>query len=161
MIMASYHFLGEPPFREVLFHGIVRDAEGRKMSKSLGNSPDPIELMDKYGADALRMSMVMLTPTGQDVFFGEETLEVGRNFCNKVFQATKLVLGAWDEAGLDAEAAAGTSAAARLRSGRPGRPWRRSPAAAAAASVARQVFGAAAGRRLPRSTTSRSRTSGC
>ncbi|MBK7702910.1 MAG: valine--tRNA ligase [bacterium] len=102
MIMASYHFLGEPPFREVLFHGLVRDADGRKMSKSLGNSPDPIELMDKYGADALRMSMVMLTPTGQDVFFGEETLEVGRNFCNKVFQASKLVLGAWDEAGLDA-----------------------------------------------------------
>ncbi len=98
MIMASYHFLGEPPFRQVLFHGIVRDAKGRKMSKSLGNSPDPIEIMDRYGADALRCSMVMLTPTGQDVFFSEETLEVGRNFANKIFQATKLILGAWDEA---------------------------------------------------------------
>ncbi len=110
MIMASYHFLDEEPFREVLFHGIVRDAEGRKMSKSLGNSPDPIELMDKYGADALRMSMIMLTPTGQDVFFGEETLEVGRNFCNKIFQATKLVLGSWDESGLEAAPATGGDA---------------------------------------------------
>ncbi|MBU1677184.1 valine--tRNA ligase, partial [bacterium] len=92
MIMASYHFLGEEPFGEVLFHGIVRDEQGRKMSKSLGNSPDPVDLMDKYGADALRMSMLMLTPTGQDTFFSEESLEVGRNFCNKVFQATKLIL---------------------------------------------------------------------
>ncbi len=100
MIMAAYEFLEEPPFREVLFHGIVRDAQGRKMSKSLGNSPDPIDLIDKYGADALRCSMVMLTPTGQDVFFAEESLEVGRNFCNKIFQATKLILGAWAEAGL-------------------------------------------------------------
>jgi len=98
MIMASYHFLGEKPFGEVLFHGIVRDQQGRKMSKSLGNSPDPIGLMDRYGADALRMSMLMLTPTGQDTFFSEETLEVGRNFCNKVFQATKLILGHWDAA---------------------------------------------------------------
>ena len=100
MIMASYEFTGEKPFGEVLFHGIVRDEEGRKMSKSLGNSPDPIHLIDEYGADALRCSLVMLTPTGQDIFFSETTLEVGRNFCNKIFQATKLVLGAWDEAGL-------------------------------------------------------------
>jgi len=107
MMMASYHFLDEEPFAEVLFHGIVRDEKGRKMSKSLGNSPDPIELMDKYGADALRMSMIMLTPTGQDVFFGEETLEVGRNFCNKIFQATKLVLGGWDELDLEANASTG------------------------------------------------------
>jgi len=100
MIMASYEFLGEKPFSEVLFTGIVRDEQGRKMSKSLGNSPDPIDLIDKYGADALRCSLVMLTPTGQDIFFTESTLEVGRNFCNKIFQATKLVLGAWDEAEL-------------------------------------------------------------
>ena len=109
MIMASYEFKGEKPFGEVLFHGIVRDEEGRKMSKSLGNSPDPIHLIDEYGADALRCSLVMLTPTGQDIFFSETTLEVGRNFCNKIFQATKLVLGAWDEAGLapfDADARA-------------------------------------------------------
>jgi valyl-tRNA synthetase len=106
MAMASYEFLGEKPFGEVLFTGIVRDGQGRKMSKSLGNSPDPIDLMDKYGADALRCSLVMLTPTGADVFFDESTLEVGRNFCNKIFQATKLVLGSWDEAGLAAPAAA-------------------------------------------------------
>ena len=102
MMMASYEFLGEKPFGEVLFTGIVRDDDGRKMSKSLGNSPDPIDLIDKYGADALRCSLVMLTPTGQDIFFSEATLEVGRNFCNKIFQATKLVLGTWDEAGLPA-----------------------------------------------------------
>jgi valyl-tRNA synthetase len=100
MIMASYAFLDEPPFGEVLFTGIVRDEQGRKMSKSLGNSPDPIGLIDDYGADALRCSLVMLTPTGQDVFFNESTLEVGRNFCNKIFQATKLVLGHWHDAGL-------------------------------------------------------------
>ena len=105
MIMASYEFRGEKPFEEVLFHGIVRDEEGQKMSKSLGNSPDPIHLIDEYGADALRCSLVMLTPTGQDIFFSETTLEVGRNFCNKVFQATKLVLGAWDDAELAAGAA--------------------------------------------------------
>ena len=102
MVMASYEFLGEKPFGEVLFTGIVRDEKGRKMSKSLGNSPDPIDLMDQFGADALRCSLVMLTPTGQDVFFDATTLEVGRNFCNKIFQATKLVLGSWDEAGLPA-----------------------------------------------------------
>ncbi|MBU8869483.1 MAG: valine--tRNA ligase [Gemmatimonadales bacterium] len=101
MVMASYEFLGEKPFGEVLFTGIVRDEEGRKMSKSLGNSPDPIDLIDKYGADALRCSLVMLTPTGQDIFFSETTLEVGRNFCNKIFQANRLVLGIWEEAGLD------------------------------------------------------------
>jgi len=100
MAMASYEFLGEKPFSEVLFTGIVRDGKGRKMSKSLGNSPDPVDLIDKYGADALRCSLVMLTPTGQDIFFDETTLEVGRNFCNKIFQATKLVLSNWDEADL-------------------------------------------------------------
>ena len=138
MIMASYHFLDEEPFREVVFHGIVRDDQGRKMSKTLGNSPDPIELMDKYGADALRMSMIMLTPTGQDVFFGEETLEVGRNFCNKIFQATKLVLGAWDETGFEAvrgEGGACDLAAVAALEGRP---------AEAAAELWRQVFGAEA-----------------
>ena len=110
MMMAAYHFLDEKPFGEVLFHGIVRDAKGRKMSKSLGNSPDPIKLMDDYGADALRCSMLMLTPTGQDIFFSEETFEVGRNFCNKIFQATKLVLGAWDEAGMEPAPRTGSDA---------------------------------------------------
>ena len=138
MIMASYHFLDEAPFAEVVFHGIVRDDQGRKMSKSLGNSPDPIELMDKYGADALRMSMIMLTPTGQDVFFGEETLEVGRNFCNKVFQATKLVLGAWDETGLAAVAGGDGTCDFDAVTAAADRP------AAAAAELWRQVFGAEA-----------------
>ncbi len=102
MVMAAYEFLAEPPFREVIFTGLVRDEQGRKMSKSLGNSPDPIQLIDTYGADALRCSLVMLTPTGQDIFFSESSLEVGRNLCNKIFQATKLVLGYWDEAQLEA-----------------------------------------------------------
>lgn len=110
MVMASYEFMGEKPFHEVLFTGIVRDDEGRKMSKSLGNSPDPIDLIDQYGADALRCSLVMLTPTGQDINFSEATLEVGRNFCNKIFQATKLVLGQWDEAGLPTGDAQGAAA---------------------------------------------------
>ena len=105
MIMASYEFLNEPPFREVIFTGLVRDEKGRKMSKSLGNSPDPISLIDQYGADALRCSMVMLTPTGQDIFFSESSLEVGRNFCNKIFQATKLVLSFWDQAKLPGKTA--------------------------------------------------------
>ena len=106
MIMASYEFLDEKPFGEVLFTGIVRDEQGRKMSKSLGNSPDPIDLIDEFGADALRCSLVMLTPTGQDILFSDSTLEVGRNFCNKIFQATKLVLGVWDEAGIELPEAA-------------------------------------------------------
>jgi len=114
MIMASYGFMNEEPFREVLFHGIVRDSDGRKMSKSLGNSPDPIELIDKYGSDALRCSLMMLTPTGQDVMFSEETIEVGRNFCNKVFQATKLVLNFWDQTGIDAPKGDSASAKAKL-----------------------------------------------
>jgi len=114
MIMASYGFMNEEPFREVLFHGIVRDGEGRKMSKSLGNSPDPIDLIDKYGSDALRCSLMMLTPTGQDVSFSEDTIEVGRNFCNKVFQATKLVLNYWDQTEIDAPKGDSASAKAKL-----------------------------------------------
>jgi valyl-tRNA synthetase len=104
MIMASYEFLREPPFREVIFTGLVRDDKGRKMSKSLGNSPDPISLIDQYGADALRCSLVMLTPTGQDIHFSEASLEVGRNFCNKIFQATKLVLNYWEQKNLPSSA---------------------------------------------------------
>ena len=77
MVMASYEFLGEKPFGEVLFTGIVRDEQGRKMSKSLGNSPDPIDLIDEFGADALRCSLVMLTPTGADILFSDATLEGG------------------------------------------------------------------------------------
>ncbi len=141
MVMASQAFLQEPPFREVLFTGIVRDAEGRKMSKSLGNSPDPIDLIETYGADALRCSLVMLTPTGADIFFSEASLEVGRNFCNKIFQATKLVLGAWDEAGLAATAAGQEPAPGALEL-TAGRGWDDAPGAAFAA-VWRDTFGAA------------------
>jgi len=100
MIMAGYEFLGEPPFTEVLYTGIVRDEKGRKLSKSLGNSPDPLELMDRYGADALRFALIMLTPTGQDINFTDETCETGRNFCTKIHNATRLLFGALEESGL-------------------------------------------------------------
>jgi len=134
MIMAGYEFTGEKPFAEVLFHGIVRDEEGQKMSKSLGNSPDPIDLIDEYGADALRCSLVMLTPTGQDIFFSESTLEVGRNFCNKIFQATKLVLGIWDEAGLPGRGETDPAPPRELDTGTLIEPllWERDPAGALA-----------------------------
>jgi valyl-tRNA synthetase len=139
MVMASYAFLDEPPFDEVLFTGIVRDAEGRKMSKSLGNSPDPIDLIETYGADALRCSLVMLTPTGQDIFFSESSLEVGRNFCNKIFQATKLVLGVWDEAAIPASEPGPPPPPGPLEL-TAGRGWDQQPAAALAA-VWRDTFG--------------------
>ncbi len=140
MVMASYEFLGEKPFGEVLFTGIVRDGQGRKMSKSLGNSPDPIDLMDKYGADALRCSLVMLTPTGADVFFDETTLEVGRNFCNKIFQATKLVLGYWDEAGVAAVKPGAAPRTLDLSAVAPAAAWQEAPAEALRATW-RGVFG--------------------
>ncbi|MEO5989059.1 MAG: valine--tRNA ligase [Candidatus Eisenbacteria bacterium] len=91
MIMAGYHFTGETPFPHVYFTSIVRDAQGRKMSKSLGNSPDPLAMMEKYGADAVRFAMVQ-TPTGQDLLFDEKRLEMGKYFANKMWNATKLVL---------------------------------------------------------------------
>jgi valyl-tRNA synthetase len=100
MIMASYEFVGEPPFTEVIYTGLVRDAQGRKLSKSLGNSPDPMELMDEYGADALRFVLTMLTPTGADINFGEETVETGRNFCNKIWNATRLLFSNLQNVGL-------------------------------------------------------------
>jgi valyl-tRNA synthetase len=100
MIMASYEFLGEPPFTEVVYTGLVRDGEGRKLSKSLNNSPDPMDIMDRFGADALRFVLVMLTPTGQDINFGDDTVEVGRNFCNKMWNATRLLFTHLDDSGL-------------------------------------------------------------
>ena len=90
MIMAGYHFLGETPFPHVYFTSIVRDAQGRKMSKSLGNSPDPLAMMDKYGADSVRFVMIQ-TPTGQDLLFDEKRLEHGKFFANKLWNATRLV----------------------------------------------------------------------
>ncbi len=91
MIMAGLYFMKEIPFEDVYLHGLIRDEFGKKMSKSLGNSPDPWELIDKYGSDALRFTMVSLTPRGSDVLFAERNLETGRNFANKVWNAARLV----------------------------------------------------------------------
>ncbi|HET9234348.1 MAG TPA: class I tRNA ligase family protein, partial [Candidatus Eisenbacteria bacterium] len=92
MIMAGIEFTGKVPFPTVYIHGTVRDTKGRRMSKSLGNSPDPIELMDTYGADALRFSMVALTPLGADVQFDAKKTELGRNFANKTWNAARFLL---------------------------------------------------------------------
>jgi valyl-tRNA synthetase len=92
MIMAGYEFTGKKPFTDVHLHGMVRDAQGRKMSKSLGNSPDPLDLIDEFGADALRFTMLMLTPTGNDILFDTKKVEVGRDFANKLWNAGRFVL---------------------------------------------------------------------
>jgi valyl-tRNA synthetase len=89
MIMAGYEFMGELPFHNVYFTGIIRDKLGRKMSKTLGNSPDPLELIAKYGADALRFGTMRSAPLGQDVLFDEKDVELGRNFCNKLWNACR------------------------------------------------------------------------
>jgi valyl-tRNA synthetase len=89
MIMAGYEYMGDLPFRNVYFTGIIRDKLGRKMSKSLGNSPDPLELIAKYGADALRFGTMRSAPLGQDVLFDEKDVELGRNFCNKLWNACR------------------------------------------------------------------------
>jgi valyl-tRNA synthetase len=91
MIMAGLEFRGEAPFPHVYFTSIVRDMQGRKMSKSLGNSPDPLALMDTYGADAMRFVMIYLTPTGQDLLFDEKRVETGKFFANKLWNASRLV----------------------------------------------------------------------
>ncbi|GAA5119708.1 valine--tRNA ligase [Luteolibacter yonseiensis] len=90
MIMAGYEFTGELPFKNVYFTSIIRDLKGRKMSKSLGNSPDPIELMEKYGADGLRFGLMRIAPTGSDLRFDETSVEEGRNFANKLYNACRL-----------------------------------------------------------------------
>jgi valyl-tRNA synthetase len=89
MIMAGYEYMGDLPFRNVYFTGIVRDKQGRKMSKSLGNSPDPLDLIAKYGADAIRFGTMRSAPLGQDVLFDEKDVELGRNFCNKLWNACR------------------------------------------------------------------------
>ncbi len=91
MIMAGYEFVGKMPFKNVYFTGIVRDKLGRKMSKSLGNSPDPIELIEKFGADGVRMGMMLSAPAGNDILFDESLCEQGRNFNNKIWNAFRLV----------------------------------------------------------------------
>ena len=93
MIMAGEEYMGTFPFKNVYFTGIVRDKLGRKMSKSLGNSPDPIELIDKYGADGIRMGMMLSAPAGNDILFDEALCEQGRNFNNKIWNAFRLVKG--------------------------------------------------------------------
>lgn len=95
MIMAGYEYKGTFPFKHVYFTGIVRDKLGRKMSKSLGNSPDPIELIEKFGADGVRMGMMLSAPAGNDILFDESLCEQGRNFNNKIWNAFRLIKG-WD-----------------------------------------------------------------
>ncbi|MBD9093626.1 MAG: valine--tRNA ligase [Bacteroides oleiciplenus] len=93
MIMAGYEYEGKMPFKNVYFTGIVRDKQGRKMSKSLGNSPDPLELIEKFGADGVRMGMMLAAPAGNDILFDDALCEQGRNFCNKIWNAFRLVSG--------------------------------------------------------------------
>ncbi len=100
MIMAGYEYIGKMPFRNVYFTGIVRDKLGRKMSKSLGNSPDPIELMERYGADGVRMGMMLSAPAGNDILFDESLCTQGRNFNNKIWNAFRLVKG-WNVADIE------------------------------------------------------------
>lgn len=97
MVMAGFHFRGELPFKNVFFTSIIRDLKGRKMSKSLGNSPDPLDLMDKYGADGLRFGLMRIAPVGADVRFDEAQVEEGRNFANKLYNACRLRLMAEGE----------------------------------------------------------------
>ncbi len=104
MIMAGYEYRGKMPFKNVYFTGIVRDKLGRKMSKSLGNSPDPLELIDKYGADGVRMGMMLSAPAGNDILFDESLCEQGRNFNNKIWNAFRLVKG-WQVSDIEQPAA--------------------------------------------------------
>ena len=97
MIMAGYEYLGDMPFKNVYFTGIVRDKIGRKMSKSLGNSPDPLDLIDRFGADGVRMGMMLSAPAGNDILFDDALCEQGRNFNNKIWNAFRLVKG-WEVA---------------------------------------------------------------
>ena len=100
MIMAGYEYCGKMPFKHVYFTGIVRDKLGRKMSKSLGNSPDPLDLIDKFGADGVRMGMMLSAPAGNDILFDESLCEQGRNFNNKIWNAFRLVKG-WETADIE------------------------------------------------------------
>ena len=100
MIMAGYEYRGKMPFKHVYFTGIVRDKLGRKMSKSLGNSPDPLDLIEKFGADGVRMGMMLSAPAGNDILFDESLCEQGRNFNNKIWNAFRLVKG-WETADIE------------------------------------------------------------
>jgi valyl-tRNA synthetase len=92
MIIAGLHFMNDIPFKDVYFTSLVRDMQGRKMSKSLGNSPDPLDLIEEYGADALRFAIIYIAPLGQDVMFSNEKCDIGRNFANKMWNAGRFLL---------------------------------------------------------------------
>ncbi len=100
MIMAGNEFMGDVPFRNVYFTGIVRDKLGRKMSKTLGNSPNPLDLIEKYGADAVRLGMLLCSSAGSDILYDESQVEQGRNFCNKIWNAYRLIKGWSSDASL-------------------------------------------------------------
>ena len=136
MIMASLEFTGDIPFGQVLLHGLVRDAKGRKLSKSLGNSPDPLELIERHGADALRFALVMLAPPGQDLFFDEKNVVTGRHFANKIWNAARLVLASTAERGWSAQL--GLDAA---RPEAPGGAAPETPRESALAGLWRDAFG--------------------
>ncbi len=104
MAMAGYEYTGKKPFEKVYLTGIVRDKLGRKMSKSLGNSPDPLALIEQYGADGVRMGMLMSSPAGNDLPFDEDLCLQGRNFSNKVWNALRLVKG-WEAGDGEVDAA--------------------------------------------------------
>ena len=97
MIMSGYEFMGDLPFRDVYFTSILRDDKGKKLSKSLGNSPDPITLFEKYGTDATRFSIMLMSPQGSDVYFSESGIEVGRNFMTKIWNASRFIMLNHDE----------------------------------------------------------------
>jgi len=109
MIIAGYEYMGDLPFKDVYLTGIVRDKQGRKMSKSLGNSPDPLELIEKYSADGVRVGMLFSSPAGNDLPFDEKLCEQGRNFCNKIWNAFRLTQG-WTVEDNDEAAAANDTA---------------------------------------------------
>jgi valyl-tRNA synthetase len=100
MVVAGYEYMGQKPFNNVYFTGIVRDKLGRKMSKSLGNSPDPLMLIDRYGADGVRMGLMLAAPAGNDILYDDALCEQGRNFNNKIWNAFRLVKG-WDVADIE------------------------------------------------------------
>ena len=101
MIMASLEFTGKIPFKDVYFNGMVRDEKRVKLSKSLGNSPDPLDLINEFGADALRIGLLFITPEGQDVLFSTERIEVGRNFANKIWNAARFILATIEKEGIE------------------------------------------------------------
>lgn len=101
MVMAGYEFMGELPFGDVYIHGTVRDEMGRKMSKSLGNGVDPLEIIESYGSDAMRISLVLATPEGQDTFIDQKTFEQGRNFANKLWNASRFAFMNMEDVSLE------------------------------------------------------------